>query len=883
MTDTITAQTSIGRGAWHTFTPTTASASTGSNHTNIGTVTDSSEYPYLVLDQYAADGSDRAQLYSNGSFYFTDRLRYLMYAFPIEDGAVLESAYFEATMGIEISVAVSDSPAGPWRELEVRTPAEIAEGKAATDQLTKMLRKVDLSAAVRQIGTFEGDMIYVRLGDSVLTTGSGCQINNSAATFACTYFVQHDKKNADSALKFKSGALSLTNDFGISYAVNVPADYTDVELRAAYADEGLRVETLKRVGDELTFDFVNIPAHCLSDEILTTLIATKDGGSAVVHKRYSVRQYCENMLSKSNDATFRTLLSDVLAYGAAAQRYAGYRTDDLATNVNATLTPSVFDINLVKGERGVSGTKSDLADWYSASLTLDTAMTLNMTFTATNVDDVAINVQIGDRPEETLTEFVPLGGGRYRASYEIMAYEFDETLTAGFVVGGVRTGRTLTYSVGGYIKSTYANANGALKALLESIANYGYSVDAYVAENPSLMGATRNEDNVIYPAKTAYVSAAEYSRAIALNDSGTNLTLLQSVMNRAKAGEAVTVATIGGSITQGSSSSNNETKSYSALFRDWWKTTFPSATVTHVNAGIGATTSYLGVHRVADHVIAKNPDVCIVEFSVNDYHEDLYGETYESLVAKLLDEGIAVMLVFTVKESGDSMQAVHAAIGAKYRLPMLSYGDAIFPTITAGQRTWADISPDNIHPNDYGHAYIGEMLWKYLNSVYAYAPDTVTPVGYDSAALKATPFYNAELLGPVATSDTTHLTPETLGAFAVNGDVSYSRFDDAWVYDPASTAQVKEMTFSATFSRLGAMYLRTVDGLSGTCEVLVDGKLVAVLDGNFAGGWGNYTNTAEFYRADEAALHTVTIRMTDATKSFTLCRLLATDYEASAQ
>lgn len=82
-------------------------------------------------------------------------------------------------------------------------------------------------------------------------------------------------------------------------------------------------------------------------------------------------------------------------------------------------------------------------------------------------------------------------------------------------------------------------------------------------------------------------------------------------MNKAKAGEPITVATIGGSITYGSSSSDRTTKSYSALFRDWWIATFPNSTITHVNAGIGATTSHLGIHRLDDHVLAKNPDVCM--------------------------------------------------------------------------------------------------------------------------------------------------------------------------------------------------------------------------------------------------------------------------------
>ena len=45
---------------------------------------------------------------------------------------------------------------------------------------------------------------------------------------------------------------------------------------------------------------------------------------------------------------------------------------------------------------------------------------------------------------------------------------------------------------------------------------------------------------------------------------------------------------------------------------------FPDTEVNYVNAGIGATNSYLAVHRVDNDLLAHKPDVVVVEFSVND-------------------------------------------------------------------------------------------------------------------------------------------------------------------------------------------------------------------------------------------------------------------------
>lgn len=886
VTERASLQTVVGAGKNILFTPTTASQATGTGSSSvIGTVASGSEYPYLVSDR--ADALKAAMLSADGTFYFCDETAYLLYAFPIEDGLQLATASFKAKLGAELSIAVSDSPNGPWREVEVRTADEIASGTAVTDKLADKERTIDLTSAVRQIGSFKNDLVYVRIADSNPLDGNGGRIANTAATFTYTYFWHSELMENEDALKFKGGSLSLTNDFAITYTINAPDAYTDVELRVGFANESARIRTPRLVDGVLTYTVDDIPAQRLGDEIVTTLIANYNGRPAIVHKRYSVREYCENMLNKSNDATLCTLLSDVLAYGAAAQCYANYQTDDLATDVNATLTPSTFDLNLVNGERAISGTASAVADWKSASLTLDTAMTLNMTFSAPgSIKNLTVAVQVGDRIQDVLSEIVPLGNGLYRVSYELYSYEFSDTLTASFLVDGVATGRTLTYSVGGYIKSTYPSAYGARKTLLEAIANYGCSVNAYVDENPSLAGAVRNEENMISTPKTAYVSAAEYSRAVAYNNDNTNLTLLQNVMNRAKAGENITVATIGGSITQGSSSSNNATKSYSALFRDWWITTFPESEITHVNAGIGATTSHLGVHRLDEHVLEKNPDVCIVEFSVNDYADDFYAETYESIVAKLLDRGVAVILQFMVKQDGSSTQEINVEIGKKYNLPMLSYGDAIYPTILSGERVWNDdnsgrpfISPDNIHPNDYGHAYMGEILWKFLNSVYAYTPNEVTVVGYDSAALKAAAeYYNADLLGPIDVYDTTALTPTTWGMFEVDEDMVKSTFKGAWVANPENAADGYKIVFeNVTFSKLGILYTRTVDGLSGICEVYIDGVKITELDGDFSGGWGDYQASAEIYSSDEAATHKVTLKMKDTSKKFIVVRLLVAE------
>lgn len=98
-------------------------------------------------------------------------------------------------------------------------------------------------------------------------------------------------------------------------------------------------------------------------------------------------------------------------------------------------------------------------------------------------------------------------------------------------------------------------------------------------------------------------------------------TALAAVMKKAGSKEKVVIACIGGSITQGMISDGSSDaqlsfkKPYADIFFEWWTDTFPDTEFEFVNAGIGGTDSYLGVHRVKKDVLEYEPDLVLVEFS----------------------------------------------------------------------------------------------------------------------------------------------------------------------------------------------------------------------------------------------------------------------------
>ena len=209
---------------------------------------------------------------------------------------------------------------------------------------------------------------------------------------------------------------------------------------------------------------------------------------------------------------------------------------------------------------------------------------------------------------------------------------------------------------------------------------------------------------------------------------------VRRVLEKAARGEEITVAAIGGSITAGSCAraKNNAQEFTEALggencwfnrMVEYLRTRFPQTKINAVNAGIGATPSFLGTFRLEEMVLTHKPDLVTVEFSVNDHSKcsDLLGneclEAYESVVRKCLEAGAAVIQVFMNDQYNIGLQADHSQVAKYYQLPSISYHNAIYPN---GQLIcdWERLSPDDVHPNNAGHALMALCLNNYLENVF---------------------------------------------------------------------------------------------------------------------------------------------------------------------
>lgn len=99
-----------------------------------------------------------------------------------------------------------------------------------------------------------------------------------------------------------------------------------------------------------------------------------------------------------------------------------------------------------------------------------------------------------------------------------------------------------------------------------------------------------------------------------------------------KAGEPVTVAYFGGSIT--------EQNGWRVQSADFLRQLYPKSKISPVNAAIGGTGSDLGAFRLAHDVLEHKPDLVFVEFAVNDHgaKPDRIRKAMEGIVRQIRKE-----------------------------------------------------------------------------------------------------------------------------------------------------------------------------------------------------------------------------------------------------
>ena len=346
------------------------------------------------------------------------------------------------------------------------------------------------------------------------------------------------------------------------------------------------------------------------------------------------------------------------------------------------------------------------------------------------------------------------------------------------------------------------------------------------------------------------------------------MTRLKNLMKRATNGESLVIGFLGGSITQGSLSSTPKT-CYAYLVYEWWKKSFPNAEFSFVNGGIGGTTSHYGGARAWKDVLCYRPDIVTVDFSVNDDANEFFEETYEGTLRRLLMAPSApavVVLNNVFYDTGKNAQEYHNRIADHYGIPHVSIKDIIYPDVESGKIVRADITPDNLHPNDKGHRLVADEICKLLDSIkeelekedtegkiietndLASLPEPLTENAYEHSRL-------IQIQDNEAILDGFLVDPiEKKGMLDI--------FKNGWT--AAHTND--KISFEIECSCLAVQYRKSVQQPVPKAKAVIDGDEAhaVILDGNFTEDWGDCLYLEPLLHHAEKKVHRIEITVTDA-------------------
>lgn len=292
---------------------------------------------------------------------------------------------------------------------------------------------------------------------------------------------------------FSGAALILHDNLAVNYKVDKALFETIgyVEPYVVFDFNGVqtRVDSYTLEGDKYVFSFTNIAPNQMTDTIYATLYASFDGMVfSSETKAYSVATYCYNMLEKcsSDDyAEFRTLLVDLLHYGAASQTYTGYKTDEL---VDAKLTSAQLawgtaaDRTLVNAlDTAYETVETPWVVWKGAGLNLEDSVTIRLKFEAIDIEGLTLKIesQCGTWEIQDV-DLIPAGDVYYAYFSGLNAAQMSEMLYMTFYRDGLPVSNTVCYSIESYASSKQNSGTTALTELLKAMMRYGDSARIYV-------------------------------------------------------------------------------------------------------------------------------------------------------------------------------------------------------------------------------------------------------------------------------------------------------------------------------------------------------------------------------------------------------------------
>ena len=349
--------------------------------------------------------------------------------------------------------------------------------------------------------------------------------------------------------------------------------------------------------------------------------------------------------------------------------------------------------------------------------------------------------------------------------------------------------------------------------------------------------------------------------------------LMKSFLKKLDNDQDVYIACIGGSVTEGAGPASYG-EGYAYQFYNALKNYYAkdAEKVHFVGAGLSGTPSPLGLVRYQKDVVdvlGRNPDLLVIEFSVNDYQECSKTRAFEYLIRNALENNTAVIALYAAATYGNQQYSM-TPVAQFYKIQEVSVLDGLKDSgvnQTANSKVYYT---DTVHPTSEGHGFMADCLLYLLDTIAEDPEDK--PVKIPDGYKNANPFTN--FTAYFGNSKNSKVVIDAGDFNQKDSQIQgYSKggksFPENW--KKGSSKSEKNFTMFLECKNLMIVYKNSNSKTFGKAEVLVDGKVVKTLDGGKSGGWNNCVIDSVIDNKT-CARHIVEVRMAkgDEEKSFTI-------------
>lgn len=189
-------------------------------------------------------------------------------------------------------------------------------------------------------------------------------------------------------------------------------------------------------------------------------------------------------------------------------------------------------------------------------------------------------------------------------------------------------------------------------------------------------------------------------------------------ISKLKNGDAVTIAALGDSLTQGWM----VRKGYMDFIEEMLRAKYPCARLTIVNRGIPGDTAEGGLYRLEYDVLDHVPDCVFIQFGLNDafcgYSPQEYESLIEQMIRKIRNSSAAEIILLTSSYIGGNREnmLVEKFYGAleglaeKYGLPIALVHSYWKKRISEDTEFRELVQFDSVHPTVKGYQLMAEAL-----------------------------------------------------------------------------------------------------------------------------------------------------------------------------